>query len=170
MIRPFFIALFFGIASISHAAIDPGLIAQLAAEESDDKIAAIQAIAQSEEPDAAKTLQALADGELLGPDGYEIMLNNRIRAELANALAGLRLLDADPEVRLAAAKELQSNVGIEMAPQLNRALAREKSGEIKALLLAALAQANLASTDAGVRLSAVKSLGNYVIRTSKIRF
>lgn len=160
-LRHLLLALFCCFASLAHVAIasvDPALMQQLASEESDDKIAAIQAIAESGDPEAARTLQALSDGELTGPDGETIMINNRIRGELANALAGLRLLNADPEVRLAAARELQSNVGIEMAPVLAKALAKEQNATIKSLLSAALAQANLASPDAAARLKAVKAL------------
>ena len=147
------------LAPMAQAAIDPALTAQLAAEESDDKIAAIQNIAQLADPAAAKLLQSLADGTLTAPDGSEIILNNRVRGELANALAGLRLLSADAAVRRAAARELQTNVGIEMAPLLARALAQESDADIKALLAAAHAQASLASPEAAARLDAVKALG-----------
>ncbi|MCF8179681.1 MAG: urea ABC transporter permease subunit UrtB [Sulfuritalea sp.] len=156
--RLLFIALFCWFSVSAHAALDPVLVAQLAAEESDDKIAAILKIAQTGEPEALKVLQSLADGSLTGPDGSEITINNRIRATLANALAGLRLLDADPAVRLAAAKELQTNVSFEMVPLLASALAKESVADIRELLEAAHAQASLASPDAGVRLAAVEAL------------
>jgi urea transport system permease protein len=157
--RHFFIALFCWLSLVAHAAIDPALVQQLAAEESDDKIAAILKIAQTAEPEALTILQSLADGMLQGPDGSEITLNNRVRGELANALAGLRLLDPAAAVRLAAVKELQTNVGIEMAPLLARALEEETDATIKTLLVVAYAQANLASPDSALRLSAVKALG-----------
>jgi urea transport system permease protein len=158
--RHLLLALFCWLSLSAHAAVDPALVAKLAAEESDDKIAAIQAIAASADPEAAKILQSLADGTLTAPDGGEIMVNNRIRGELANALAGLRLFDADPAVRRAAAQELQTNVGIELAPVLARALEQEGDAGIKALLAAAHAQANLASPDAAARLAAVKALAD----------
>ncbi|MDX9994592.1 MAG: urea ABC transporter permease subunit UrtB [Rhodocyclaceae bacterium] len=157
--RHIFIALFCWLGLSAHAAFDPALVRQLAAEESDDKIAAIQAIAATAEPEALKILQSLADGTLTAPDGSEITINNRIRGELANALAGLRLFDADPAVRLAAARELQTNVGIELAPLLARALEKEGDAAIRALLVAAHAQANLASPEPAARLAAVKALG-----------
>lgn len=157
--RYFFIALFCWLSFAARAAVDPALVQQLAAEESDDKIAAILKIAQTAEPEALLILQSLADGSLQGPDGSEITLNNRVRGELANALAGLRLLDPAVAVRRAAAQELQTNVGIEMAPLLARALEKETDADIKTMLVTAHAQANLASPDAALRLSAVKALG-----------
>ena len=157
--RNFLLALFCWLSISASAAVDPALVQQLAAEESDDKIAAIQQIAATADPEAAKLLQSLSDGTLTAADGSEIMLNNRIRAELANALAGLRLFDADRAVRLAAAKELQSNVGLELAPVLARALEKESDADIKALLVTAHAQANLTSAEPAARLAAVKALG-----------
>jgi len=165
--RHLFITLFCWLSFSAHAAVDPALLAQLAAEESDDKIAAIQAIAASADPAALQILQSLSAGTLTAPDGGEIMLNNRIRAELANALAGLRLVDADPAVRRAAAQELQSNVGLEMAPLLARALEKESDAEIHALLTAAYAQASLTSPDPAVRLAAVTALGASPSRSAR---
>ncbi|MEW6163489.1 MAG: urea ABC transporter permease subunit UrtB [Pseudomonadota bacterium] len=158
--RILLLALFCWLAFSAQAAVDPALVTQLASEESDDKIAAIQAIAATAEPEAAKLLQSLADGTLTAPDGSEITINNRIRGELANALAGLKLFDSDAAVRHAAAQELQSNVGLELAPLLARALEKESDAGIKALLVAAHAQANLGSANAADRLAAVKALGD----------
>lgn len=168
------------------AIVDPALVKQLAAEDSDAKIAAIQKLGASGDRDAVKVLKALADDSLMvtpggqvflmpedkafdavtgaeidpAPKAYDaITINNRIRSELDNAIAGLRLMNPDRTVRLAAARELQSNVGIELAPLLDKALARETDGEIKHLLRFALDQANLASPDAAIRLAAVKALG-----------
>jgi urea transport system permease protein len=166
--RLFLLALFCWLTFSAHAALDSALVQQLAAEESDDKIAAILKIAETADPEALTILQSLADGTLQGPDGSEIMLNNRIRGELANALAGLKLFDADAKVRLAAAQELQTNVGIEMAPLLVRALERESDAQIKALLIVAYAQANLASPEPEKRLAAVKALARRPARMRAI--
>jgi urea transport system permease protein len=156
--RVLFLALFCWLTFSAHASVDPALVQQLASEESDDKIAAILQIAQTAEPEALTILQSLSEGTLTAPDGSEITLNNRVRGELANALAGLKLFDPDRKVRLAAAKELQTNVGIEMAPLLARALEKESDAAIKTLLVAAHAQANLTSPEVAARLAAVKSL------------
>jgi urea transport system permease protein len=176
--------LFLLAASNAFAALDPALVRQLAAEDSDDKIVAIQQLGASASPDSAKVLKAMADGELLvageivfvfdgeqavdaasgaiidpAPETYEsITINNRLRSVLANARAALKLHDPDRAVRLAAARELQSNAGIEMAPILAAALAKESDAAILTLLVQAHAQANLENPDAAARLAAVTSL------------
>lgn len=165
--RSLLLALFCWLSFSAQAAVDPALVQQLAAEESDDKIAAIQAIAATAEPEALKILQSLSEGTLTAPDGSEIMLNNRVRGELANALAGLKLFDADAKVRLVAAKELQTGVGLELAPLLAKAIAQESDAAIRALLVAAHAQANLESPDALARLAAVKALGDSPSRNAR---
>jgi len=168
----------------AFAALDPALVKQLADEDSDIKIAAIQQLGASADAEAGKLLQAMADDELLvsgdtvfrfdgeqaldaasgaliepAPETYEsITVNNRIRSALSNALAALKLFDADRSVRLAAARELQSNAGLEVAPLLARAMDSESDAEIKALLRQAHAQANLGNPDAAARLAAVEAL------------
>lgn len=162
---------------------DPALVRQLAAEDNSDKIAAIQQLTAAAEPGTGKLLQAMADdslyvagdrlfvfdgektvdalnGEIAElPDGAEtITVNNRLRGELANALAALQLFDADRAVRLAAARELQSKVGAELAGVLAKARDQEQDAEIKPLLALAHAQATLQDADPAVRLAAVNTL------------
>ena len=185
MKRIFLILLLSALPSLNAlAALDPALVKQLAAEDSDAKIAAIQQLGVSASPDAAKVLKAMSDDELLlagetvfrfegeqavdaasgaaiqpVPETYEsITVNNRVRSVLSNALAALKLYDPDRAVRLAAVTELQSNAGIGMVPVLAAALAKETDAEIRALLKQAHAQANLTNPDAAARLAAVKSL------------
>ncbi len=165
------------------AAPDPALVRQLAADDNSDKIAAIQQLTAAAEPGTAKLLQAMADDSLYVagdklyvydgektvdalngetaelPDGAEtITVNNRLRGELANALAALKLFDADRAVRLAAARELQSQVGAELAGVLAKARDQEQDAEIKSLLALAHAQATLQDADPAVRLAAVNTL------------
>lgn len=175
------------------AALDPAVVKQLAADESDDKIAAIQQLAASADKDAARVLKALSEdalfvsgdqvilldgekpvdavsGELIqpAPESYDaITINNRIRSELSNAIAALRLFSPDRAVRLAAARELQSNAGIELVPVLARALTKEVDPEIKGLLKMAHAQSSLGSPDAGLRLAAVKALADSASSNAK---
>lgn len=189
LMRHFF-CIFFGCivllsSGVSHAALDAAVVKQLAAEESEDRIAAIQALGQAADPAALAVLEALshdalyvangrillvaddkatdaATGEALPSvpeDAEGISINNRIRAVLDNVIAGLRLFDASRTVRLTAARELQSNVDPGMAPLLLRALAKETDPAIKALLQQAHAQASLGDTDPAVRMAAVKALG-----------
>jgi urea transport system permease protein len=93
----FLLLMLFGCAA--HAAPNPALVRQLAAEESDDKIAAIQKLALTAEPEALAVLQQLADGSLKDDKGEDITLNNRVRRELEGALAVLKFIDPDPVVR-----------------------------------------------------------------------
>lgn len=168
------------------AALDPAVVRQLAADDSDAKIAAIQQLGAGGNREALKALKALANDELFvagdrvylldgetavdaatgvaitpTPETYEsITINNRIRAELSNAIAGLRLLNPDRAVRLAAAQELQTNTGIDMVPVLEKALAKETDPQIKQLLKLAHAQANLGNPDADARLAAVQVMAD----------
>ena len=87
--RHIFVTILVALSSFAHAAVDTRLLNQLAAEDSDEKIIAIQKIAQSAEPDAKSILQSLADGNLNDPDGQPITINNRVRREIDGALAVL---------------------------------------------------------------------------------
>jgi len=167
----------------ARAALDPAQVNQLAAEDSSDKVAAIRQLTQTADPDAVRVLKAMAEDGLFlagyqaviidGDQAFDaatgtkmrmpanpesVTVNNRIRGELAGALAALELFDAERAVRLASARKLQSKVAPDMAPLLARALEKESDGEIKALLTLAHAQASLGDADPAVRLAAVKAL------------
>ena len=171
-------------ATPALASLDAKAVVQLASEDSEEKIAAIQQLVQGGDPAALRVLQALGDdglqlsggkvvivdgervldavtGEQLktGLEGAEgISINNRVRRELAAALAVLRLFDPDRAARLAAAQELTAGADLAMAPLLARALQREADGQIKQLLVLAHAQASLKSPDARVRMEAKTSI------------
>jgi urea transport system permease protein len=166
------------------AALDPALAKQLAAEDSDEKIAAVHSLALAADGDALRVLKALAedalyvaDARLVVVDGERVLdaasgselvpapesreaitVNNRVRREVNSALAGLRLLAPEREVRLAAAKELEAGAEPQMQPLIARALAKEADAEIRQRLILANAQASLKSPDASLRLAAVKAL------------
>lgn len=140
------------------AALDPVVVRQLGAEESDDKIAAIQTLARSADPEALKLLQDMADGKLTDADGGEITINNRVRGELQGALAALRLFDPNRAVRLAAAKELLAGAEESMVPLLSKARDQEADAGIKGLLIQAHAVATLKSPDKEARIAAVQAL------------
>ncbi|WP_234085930.1 urea ABC transporter permease subunit UrtB [Azonexus sp. R2A61] len=167
------------------AAPDPALVRQLAADDNADKIAAIQQLTAAAEPGTARLLQAMADDSLFvagdrlfifdGEHGFDavsgsaadlpegadsVTVNNRLRGELSNALAALKLFDADRNARLNATRELQSNVGPELADVLGKARAQEQDAEIKLLLDLAYAQATLQDSDPAVRLAAVQTLAD----------
>ena len=167
------------------AALDPAAVKQLVADDSDEKLAGISALLANGDKQAVAVLKAMNDdalfvagdkifylqeekaidaitGEVLPvtPDPAEsVVVNNRVRAKLENALAGFKLLDPDRVVRLAAVRELQTNIGPGMIPLLDKALAQEQDAQIKKLLEFAHAQASLQSDEAKVRLSAVQELG-----------
>ena len=169
----------------AHAALDPQIVKGLAGDDSDAKIAAINALAVTGDEAAARVLNALSadalyrSGEMLivmdgdsavdaasgralpaAPENREgISINNRIRGALNGALAGLRLLSPERDVRLAAAKELESGAEPEQLPLIVRALEKESDAAIRQRLAQAQAQAGLKSPDPQLRRAAVKTLG-----------
>ncbi|MCX7176744.1 MAG: urea ABC transporter permease subunit UrtB [Proteobacteria bacterium] len=161
--KPIFLALLLWLFTLpTFAALDRAVVTQLGDEDSDVKIAAIQKLAQSAEPEALGILQALVDGTLQGADGEAITINNRVRREIDGALAALKLFHPDRKIRLAAAKELTVNLANEadpgMAPMLARARDKETDDKVKAAIAQAYALATLKHADAAVRLTAVKAL------------
>lgn len=156
--RNLFIALFCWFATAAHAAIDPALLKQLAAEESDDKIAAIEALVKTGDPEALTILKQLDEGTFKDENGDDVTVNNRVRGKIGEAMAALRLFDPDATVRLAAVKELLNNVDAGMAPMMEKALASETDARIKPLLEQAYALATVRDPDPEKRMAAVKAL------------
>lgn len=183
MIRKTLLVMLCALDLSAHAALDPAQVRQLAAEDSTDKVAAIRQIVQTADPDAGRVLTAMAEGNLylannnaviiegdkailaatgaavaMSAEPESVTVNNRIRGELANALAALKLFDPAQAVRLASAQKLQANVSAEMAPLLAKALEKEQDAQIKSLLTTAHAQATLGHADPAVRQAAVQAL------------
>ena len=183
MTKALLLFLLYACSLSAHAAPEAALVRQLADGDSSVKVAAIQQLTLSADPDTLRVLAAMAedglylagdkvviiDGEkafdaasgapIKSPENAEsVTVNNRIRGELASALAALKLFDSDVTVRLASAQKLQSKVSPEVAPLLARALEKESDGRIRALLTLAHAQASLGSADPAVRLAAVRAL------------
>ena len=90
----------------------------------------------------------------------DVVNNNRMRGELDNALAALKLLSPDAVLRRAAAKNLQGQVGEAQLPLLERALAQETESDIAQALGQLRAAAMLSSTDEGRRVEAARLLGS----------
>jgi urea transport system permease protein len=179
-----FTALALWFAAPARAALDPAEVAQLGAEDSDERIAAIRKLVAGEDPRAEAVLAALAnealaivagraaivaDGKLadavtgqpLGdaPAGIEtIVVNNRLRGELDGAFATLKLSSPDRAVRLAAARDLQGAENEDALPILQRALEREKDPDVQAILKLAAASLGLRSSDPEQRLQAARAL------------
>ncbi|MGB0126551.1 MAG: urea ABC transporter permease subunit UrtB [Rhodocyclaceae bacterium] len=171
-------------AGAAHAALDPALVNGLAGDDSDAKLAAVEQVTQLPEETARRILNALnedalvtaggqlfilRDGAATDPetgapvtapaDAESVTLNNRVRRELNGALAALRLVSANRDTRLSAAREFEASADADMAPKLAKALEKETDREIKRLLALAHARATLESADAAERLAAVKTLG-----------
>lgn len=172
------------LSASAHAAIDPSVLQHLASDDLDEKLAAINQLVASGDKQAADILRAMSEDALFLADGKliyikddktidaetgqamdnppaspeSVMVNNRVRSKLENALASFKLLDPDRAVRLASAKELQTNAGPSLVPILEKALSQETDPEIKKLLQFAHAQANLHAEDPKARLTAVNEL------------
>jgi urea transport system permease protein len=178
-------ALLLLLATTANAALDPEVLKNLASDDSDEKITAIGQLLATGDKQAEAVLKAMNEDELFVADNklfyYQddkildaasgeafpntpenadsVVVNNRVRGKLENALAGFKLLNPDHDTRLAAAKELQSNIGPSLIPVLEKALAQETDAKIKKLLVLAHAQAKLHSEDPKERLAAVQALG-----------
>jgi len=168
------------------AALDAKLVRQLAAEDSEDRLAAITQIAA--QPDGAlsqRVLKAMTEDNLYAnakgvffkeedavfdaasgapvaalPDNAEgVVVNNRLRAELDSRLSISKLSDTNRVVRLEAAKVLASEADASQLAALRAAYKAERDVAVLHQLKLAVGQAGLHSADAKDRLEAVKMLG-----------
>lgn len=89
----------------------------------------------------------------------KVFMNNRIRGLVASALATHQLVSEDDSVRLRAALTLQNGAQAEQLPFLSERLTVEKNDRVHAVLAIAVANLQLSSSRAEVRLQAVKLLG-----------
>jgi len=165
-------------------AIAPELVRDLALGENDAKVKAIAGVAASGDGGALPLLQALQDGEVqtagdtvlqvrggtavdlatgkaiepMPEPREEVVLNNRVRRELATAIAALKLTSEDRATRLAAAMELQRGADEEMLPAIRRAAEREQDPQIRGLLALCRATIELGSQDKTTRVGAIRAL------------
>ena len=171
-------------ASSAAHALDATIIKELTAEESDTKIEAINKLVTAGEADAIPLLKAMQNDQLFIADGRlfivtddatkdaltgavvenppeqldSVVVNNRVRGVIDTAIAALRLVAHERDVRLAAARELSTAANEEMLPLIKRALERETDGEVKELLEQAAAAIDLKNSDPAVRRAAIKVL------------
>jgi urea transport system permease protein len=164
--------------------VAPELAKDLALGENDSKVQAINTLTASGGADALALLQALSDGEIqtageqvfwikdgkatdlvtgrgvtpLPETRDDVVLNNRVRRELAAAIAALKLTASDRDVRLGAARELQSGADEAMLPAIELALAKEQDPDIKSLLTLTRAAIRLSSSDKPQRIAAIRAL------------
>jgi len=169
-------------------ALSPDQAQKMAVGEGDERIAAVQAAALNPDAQTLAFLQALADGmvkvvagkPVIVRDGQAVdaatgaalslsaealasaedaMVNNRMRGELDNALAALKLLSPDATVRRDATKALQGQVGEAQLPLIDKALAQESESDIRERLGLLRAAALLSSDDPKKRQEAAALLG-----------
>jgi urea transport system permease protein len=179
------VALGFALAATLAAALPVDVVKDLAFGEGDARSKAIAALVGSGDTAALPLLQAMIDGEMqtvgdsrvlivkgdkaidaltgeavtpFPENRDDVVVNNRLRRELATAIAGFKLASPDRTVRLAAAKELQNSADEDALPAINAGLAKEADPEIKGLLPVTQAAIQLASTDRATRLAAIRAL------------
>ena len=161
-------------------------VEKLAFGESDEQVEAIAQLVAAGNEKSTAILQALADGELytsgkrvliikgdsaadavtgeklttIPGDKEDITVNNRLRRELGAALAALKLVSPQRDIRLAAARELAGGAEPAMLPMVKLALAKETDASIKPLLEQLAATLELRAEDRSTRLAAVKKLAS----------
>jgi urea transport system permease protein len=174
------------LAAPALAALDPGLVAQLGAEDSDARVEAIRKLVSTEDARVIDILKALegealavvdngrravivsggkltdaASGQPAGPAPANLetlVINNRIRGEIGAALAALRLGSTSRAERLAAARELQGSDNEDALPIIERAMAKEQDAEIRSILALAGASLALKSSEPEQRAKAARAL------------
>jgi len=166
-------------------ALPADVVRELAFGDSDARTKAIGDLVTGGDPAALPLMQAFIDGDVqtvgdkqilivkgdvatdavtgetvspLPDNRDDVVANNRLRRELATAIAAFRLSSSDRAARLAAAKELQNNADEEALPAIAAALAKETDAEIKGVLTLTQASVQLGSPDRATRLAAVKAL------------
>jgi urea transport system permease protein len=160
-------ALLICLAGAAHA-LDRQALDKLAADDNDEKIEGIGLLVAEGDPAAIAVLQRLAEGEIeIDGKALEVVVNNRIRAAVGDALAGLRLVSPERSQRLAAAAELAKGADAAMLPLIKRALAAEKDAEIRGLLALAAAAMELKTGGKDARLAAIATLGESASPASK---
>lgn len=165
-------------------ALDANAVRQLAAEETDSKLEAINKLVTAGDAAVIPIFKAMQDDRLQvyqgrvvvssdtvvrdamtgqtlditgnAPEG--VLINNRIRSALDSAIASLKLLAPDRTERLAAAQAVAMDANAEMLPLIQRALARETDAEVKAVLAQANAAIELKNPDVSIRRQAVQQL------------
>ena len=149
-------------------ALDKAAVEKLATGDNDQKIEAIGALVAEGDPQALAVLARFAEGEV-EVDGkkVEVVVNNRLRGAVAEALAALRLLAPERALRVAAAKELAAGADASMLPLVKKALEKEQDADIRPLLELIAASMEMKSGDKAQRLAAIRMLGESTSPNSK---
>jgi urea transport system permease protein len=162
------LAALFICASFSTHALDRAAVEKLASGDNDEKIEAIAALVAEADPKAAELLRAAAEGEIeIDGKKVEIVVNNRVRGRIAEALSVLKLVSPNPAERLDAAKALADGADAAMLPLVKKSLESEADPEIRALLEMIAAGMQMKSGDKASRLAAIRLLGSSANPSSK---
>src|SRR3954469_10371393 len=154
--------------SFSSHALEPAALDKLANGDNDEKVEAIGALVAEGDPKAIEVLTRFARGEVeVNGKKVEVVVNNRLRSAVADALAAMRLLSTDRAARLAAAKELAGGGDAAMLPLVKKALDNEGDLEIRPLLELAEASMEMKSADRPRRVAAIRKLGSFPSPNSK---
>jgi urea transport system permease protein len=181
------------LARQAHA-VEPDVVLRLATGDVAAKVQAIEELTRAGDPAGLPLLRALQEGTLAvtpeqrvvivegdgakdgvslqpiepAPTEYEaVTVNNRVRGQVAAALAAFQLFSQDRNERLAAAKALESSAQASLAPILQKVLEKETDREIQSVLAQIKAGIDLAASDPQVRLEAVRVLGTSNVQRTK---
>jgi urea transport system permease protein len=147
--------------SASAFALDRSALEKLASDDNDEKIAAVAALVAEGDPKAADVLKSAAEGEIeIDGKKVEIVVNNRVRARIAEALSVLKLLSPSKTERHAAAAALASGADPAMLPLVLKAKDAEQDADIRKLMDVAAAAMQLRSEDKETRLAAIRTLAS----------
>ena len=113
-------------------------------------------------------LPATAEAVPLPEQADEVRTNNRLRREIADALASLNLLVGNDAERLEAARAMFKGATPERLPLLDKALASESSPAVKAELELARSAALLGSDDAQQRIAAAALLAQRALPATRL--
>jgi urea transport system permease protein len=103
---------------------------------------------------------SLGDNPRLNGEAKAVRLTNRLRNLASTALATHQLISDNVTIRGDAARKLQREATPAMLTMLQQRLAEEKEEQVREPLQVALANLQLVSPQAGVRLQAVELLGD----------
>ena len=160
------LAALFTCLSFSTWGLDRAQVEKLASDDNDEKIAAIAALVAEGDPKAAEVLRQASEGEItIDGKKVEVVMNNRVRGRIAEALSVLKLLSPHPGERLEAAKALAGGADAAMLPLVLKAKEKETDSEIKALLDMTAAGMQLKSDDKATRLAAIRTLSSSTNKT-----
>jgi urea transport system permease protein len=117
--------------------------------------------AEPDDTDELRIVDAISgDGAASTKKGAlrKVRTNNRLRKLLRGALAGLRLVDPNPQLRLEAAQELLGTPSAESAKLLRDALGNEIDDNVREAMQIGLASIDIASGNPRQRLQAIDML------------